>query len=130
MDRQKARMQWEKDQFVRLPRSADAIAGTEDSALIGSNCTLYAEVRLGIKEYHIKHAVPPPTSSASRTSDIMVQRNLAGQTFKPGCKTGESLKTVCSMHPDCGYFSHCRLHVSCHLQCTLERGSECVKEEA
>ena len=99
-------MQWEKDQFVRLPRSADAIAGTEDSALIGGNFTLYAEVWLGIKEYHIKHAVPPPTSSGSRTSDIMVQRNLIGQTFKPGCKTGESLKTVCSMHADCGYYSH------------------------
>merc|ERR1712166_1603851 len=64
MNRQKGRMQWEKDQFVRLPRSADAIAGTEDSALIGGNFTLYAEVCLGIKEYHIKHAVPPPTSTS------------------------------------------------------------------
>ena len=36
----------------------------------------------------------------------MVQRELVGQTFKLGCKTGESLKSVCSMHADSGYYSH------------------------
>jgi hypothetical protein len=99
-------MQWENEQPTPVPRSSDAVQSTPDEELLGTSYELYSEVWQSIKEYHVKHQIPPPTSSGNAKTELMKQRNAAGRTFKPGCKTGESLKTVCSMHAKCQYYSH------------------------
>ena len=66
-------------------RGIESIKKATDAELMQSSHTLLQDLKTSISEYHIKHNVPPPTSSGNRASNIIIQRKAAGQVSSNHC---------------------------------------------
>jgi hypothetical protein len=122
----KERNKRENATLIRSTRSAEALHTVADDDLLGADTDTQPEFKVLVAEYHVKHNLPPPTSSGNTKGTIYTKRKTMYEEMEakepmkfvpakkgglgftktmPKCQGGEAACFVCNMDPHCEFYA-------------------------